>query len=251
MKAILLGSGGGLPTKRRSTCSVLVCSQRHGLLIDAGTGAMHVVTRPSLTAALDRLTILLTHFHLDHIIGLTYLSALPSRMRLSLYAPGEALHGQTAIDLLSRVFTTPFVAPGSDLAAIGIDIHDISAGLLDLPGFDVTARVQRMHSTPTLAFRVGDSFAYCTDTASDPGNVDFANGCKTLLHDAWYTADAPRGVGFHSSAADAASIAASAQVANLVLIHISPFSDDASLDREARGVFTHSVVGEDLMAFAC
>jgi ribonuclease BN (tRNA processing enzyme) len=45
-----------------------------------------------------------------------------------------------------------------------------------------------------------------------------------LAHEAWFTEDAPRNPEIHSSAAQAAEIAAAAQVSQLLLIHLPPFT---------------------------
>ena len=72
----LLGSGGWIPTSRRATCSALVRDDDHALAIDAGTGIGHLVEDPGLLEGIRRMDIVLTHFHLDHVVGLAYLPAL-------------------------------------------------------------------------------------------------------------------------------------------------------------------------------
>ena len=67
MRIIFLGTGGYHPNERRHTSGVLL--PEIGLLLDAGTGTFRAAER--LTG--DRLTIALTHAHLDHVCGLTYL----------------------------------------------------------------------------------------------------------------------------------------------------------------------------------
>jgi ribonuclease Z len=90
---------------------------------------------------------------------------------------------------------------------------------------------------------------YCTDTAYDEGNVAFAQGSGVLMHEAWYTEDAPREESTHSSAKEAAEVARQAGVERLALIHIRPGADEAVLLEEARSVFDNTVVGSDLRAF--
>ncbi|GAF80320.1 unnamed protein product, partial [marine sediment metagenome] len=67
MKIILLGTTGYHPNDRRHTpCMVL---PECGVLLDAGT-AMFRAGRYLETPDVD---IFLTHAHIDHVIGLTYL----------------------------------------------------------------------------------------------------------------------------------------------------------------------------------
>ena len=71
MKLLLLGTGGYHPNQRRHTACLML--PEAGIVLDAGTGFFRVrqhVATPSLD-------ILLTHAHLDHVVGLTYLLARP------------------------------------------------------------------------------------------------------------------------------------------------------------------------------
>ncbi|HZN32235.1 MAG TPA: MBL fold metallo-hydrolase, partial [Pirellulaceae bacterium] len=67
MKILLLGTAGYHPNERRHTACVML--PELGIVLDAGTGFFRV--REHLqTPTLD---ILLTHAHLDHVAGLTFL----------------------------------------------------------------------------------------------------------------------------------------------------------------------------------
>ena len=67
MKLILLGTGGYFPTSRRHTACLML--PEVGVVLDAGSG-MCRIGRHLQTEQLD---IFLSHAHLDHISGLTYL----------------------------------------------------------------------------------------------------------------------------------------------------------------------------------
>ena len=67
MKIVLLGTTGYHPSERRHTPCMLI--PELGIMLDAGT-AMFRAPRYLKTPRLD---IFLTHAHLDHIVGLTYL----------------------------------------------------------------------------------------------------------------------------------------------------------------------------------
>jgi ribonuclease Z len=109
--------------------------------------------------------------------------------------------------------------------------------------------VQERHNGPTLALRVGDALAYCTDTAADPANVDFATGVEILFHEAWHAAAATED-STHTASGEAGRIAAEAGAGRLVLIHVSPLlAAEEELLRDARAEFPATVVGADLMRF--
>jgi ribonuclease BN (tRNA processing enzyme) len=241
----LLGSGGWIPTAKRATCSVLVRRGEHALVIDAGTGISRLVEDGGLLDGVRSLELVLTHFHLDHVVGLAYLPALPVAEPPRLHGPGKHLYGAPTEEILSRLLEPPFF--GLELRAMVSGVYEIGEGRTGLGPFELIARVQRHHSEPTLALRVDDALAYCTDTSYDAGNVGLAAGSDVLFHEAWYTEEAPREEPIHSSAREAAEVAREAEVERLVLIHVRPGADEQRLAREARSVFAASTVGSDLL----
>jgi ribonuclease BN (tRNA processing enzyme) len=242
MEGLLLGSGGWIPTSRRETCAAYVREGAHVLLLDAGTGIQRLLERPELMEGVERVDLLLTHFHLDHIVGLAYLPALP--LRPVVWGPGRMLAGTPTHDLLERLLGRPlFSAP---LDAIAADVRELEEGAVPLETFEVSARVQERHSEPTLAFRLGDLLTYCTDTAPDPGTAPFAAGSRVLLHEAWHAADTSDDP-THTASGDAGRIAREAGVERLVLIHVSPLPGvESELLTAASAVFPEVEVGSDL-----
>ena len=243
--ALLLGSGGWIPFGSRATCCAMARSGDHALVLDAGSGLGRLVEAPDLLAGVRTMDIVLTHFHLDHVVGLAYLPALPLPAPPRIHGPGEWLYGASTGELLGRLVGHPFFAV--DLDAIVSGVEEVDEAGVRLGAFDVSVRVQERHNDPTLAVRIGDELAYCTDTSYDPGNEEFASGVAVLLHEAWYTEDAPREEATHSSAREAARVAAAAGAGRLVLIHVRPGADEEALLREARDGFEHSDVGTDLL----
>lgn len=240
MQIVLLGSGGWIPTAERETCCALVRSENHGVLIDAGTGLRRLVEQPALLAGLERLDIVLTHFHLDHVAGLGYLPAL--ELRATLWGGGHRLVGEPTEDVLARFLDRPFFPV--PLETLFADVRDLPEHPLDLGPFTVESRIQLRHADPTLALRIG-GLVYCTDTAADPATPAFAAGAELLFHDAW-TPD--EGDDNHASAAEAARIAEAAGAERLVLIHVNPLAPADELLPAARASFAATTLGADLQA---
>jgi ribonuclease Z len=84
-----LGTGGSVPSARRSTASVLVARGGERLLFDCGEGTQRQMQRSLGLVQVDE--IYLTHFHADHIMGLpgllkTY-DLTDRRVPLKIYGP--------------------------------------------------------------------------------------------------------------------------------------------------------------------
>lgn len=202
-----------------------------------------LVEEPRLLEGAERLDIVLTHFHLDHVAGLSYLSALP--LKPTLWAGGERLTGRPTESVLGPFLDHPlFGVPLDQLTAA---VHEVPEGSFQAGPFAITTRVQRLHSDPTLALRIGDAFTYCTDTAADNGNASFAAGSRVLFHEAWHATPSTDDR-IHTAAGEAGRIARDAEVERLVLIHVNPLqSSDDALARSAQAEFPHVLVGQDLV----
>ncbi|HVY95367.1 MAG TPA: ribonuclease Z [Solirubrobacterales bacterium] len=68
LSVTFLGTGGSVPSARRSTASVLVSRGGERLLFDCGEGTQRQMQRSLGLVQLDE--IYLTHFHADHTLGL-------------------------------------------------------------------------------------------------------------------------------------------------------------------------------------
>lgn len=68
LAAIFLGTGGSVPSARRSTASLLVARGGKRLMFDCGEGTQRQLQRSVGLSQVDE--IYLTHFHADHILGL-------------------------------------------------------------------------------------------------------------------------------------------------------------------------------------
>lgn len=240
MRVRLLGSGGFVPTDRRETACALVRDGDAALLVDAGTGASRLLAEPQLLDGAERLDVVLTHFHLDHTCGLFYLADLD--VPFTVWGAGEALEGIATADLVHRLLDSPFAPPSF---SSHYAVEELRVGEAQVGPFAVRSRVQRRHGNPTLALRLGDELAWCTDTAYDEANVDFVRGVDLLAHEAFHAADSTDDTG-HTAAGEAAGLAAAAGVGRLVLIHVNPRDDDEeALLSHARPHFAAAEVGVD------
>ena len=246
MEVRLLGTGGWMPTDRRETACVAIREGADLLVLDAGTGFRRLVTEPALVEGVERLHVVLTHFHLDHTAGLACLPGLRRLPVREVWAPGRIVAGQPAENVIHRLLDPPFLAGDASevTRTFATAIREFSRDV-EVGPFRLEHRVQPLHNGPTLALKVNGELAYCTDTAYDEENVAFASGARVLLHEAFWADDATEDVQ-HTAAGEAARIAAAAGVERLLLVHVNPLlADDEELAAAARPHFGTAEVATD------
>ena len=96
------------------------------------------------------------------------------------------------------------------------------------------------------------SYAYCSDTRFVPGLKEKVKGVTVLYHESTYTSDLEdrAKIYYHSTARQAATIAAGAGVGTLLLGHYSArYNDEQVLLQEAKAVFENSILTQEGMVF--
>ena len=96
------------------------------------------------------------------------------------------------------------------------------------------------------------SYAYCSDTRFMPALKEQVKGVTVLYHESTYTAEQEdrAKIYYHSTARQAATIAAGAGVGTLLLGHYSArYNDEQVLLEEAKAVFENSILTQEGMVF--
>ena len=242
MKLILLGTTGYHPSETRHTACMLL--PEHGLLLDAGT-AMFRVPYYLQTSELD---IFLTHAHLDHVIGLTYLFSVAHLHPLEhvrVHATAERLK---AID--EHLFAEPLFPKRPPMELLPLE------GDEPLPGGGRLTHFPLKHQGGSLGYRLdwpGHSMAYVTDTTAslEADYVEKIRGVDLLVHECYFSdaqADWAVHTG-HSHTTPVAQVAKHAGVRRLVLVHVNPLAteeDPIGLD-VARAIFPATILATDRM----
>ena len=255
MRVELWGVRGSLPTAGPATaryggntsCVAVRTTGGHLTVLDAGTG---IAALGRSLGHEERVDILLTHLHLDHIQGLGFFAPL--------FDPGTEVHiwgpASPTSDLRSRL--TRYLSPPLFPVALRdlpcrLHLHDSTLGPFELPGLAARAALV-CHPGPTVGYRLAaeeGSLAYLPDhepalgARSFPGDPSWTSGwglarnVDLLIHDAQYTDDeyAARVGWGHSTLRHARDFAALAGARRLVAFHHDPAHDDAFLDRYADG----------------
>jgi ribonuclease BN (tRNA processing enzyme) len=235
MKLILLGTAGYHPSDTRETACIVL--PELGLMFDAGTAVYRL--RDYVPA--ERLDIFITHAHLDHIVGLTYLfDALPRDLLSSVGVYGEAEKLDAIRDVLFAELLFPVPAP--------FEFHPLD-GPVTLPGGGIV-------SGGAVGYRLDlpdRSMAYVSDTIAslDADYIEAIRGVDLLLHEAHFVTEDVEMINRtgHSHVLAAAKVAAAAEVKRLVLVHLNPLlKDESEIDiDEARRAFANTDIGADRM----
>jgi phosphoribosyl 1,2-cyclic phosphodiesterase len=251
MMVTIYGVRGSLATPGPSTtryggntsCVCVTGPDGSVLVLDAGTGVRSLGL--DLPRTLRRIDVLLTHLHLDHIVGLGFFGPLyDPGMEVHIWAPASA-----TLDLgtrLRRYLSPPlFPVPLGELPC-RLHLHPVLHGQAVIGPFGVTmARV--CHPGPTVGYRIeagGAALAYLPDHEPALGarhfplepewtsGFDLANRVDLLIHDAQYTREEyPDHVGWgHSTIHHALAFARLAGVRSCLPFHHDPGRDDAGLE---------------------
>ena len=237
MELTVLGTRGSIPISRPDsmlfggqTSCYMIRAGEETIFLDGGSGLISAPThfdRPP--------SILLSHFHLDHVIGLPmYPRLLEKGSETILYCPSLTLSG--AREILDGVFSPPLwplslteytgtltLRTMSRRFRIGDVVVETMAGCH--PGGAVVMR---------LSFE-GKSLVYATDCEPDLEDMAalaaFSKDADLLLFDAQYTEDEyGKRIGFgHATAAVGRKILERSGAKRLLLIHHDPQRTDAEL----------------------
>jgi ribonuclease Z len=246
-----LGTGAPRPSLRRYGPGILVETDKHLLLVDAGSGLRERIYQAGafeLLTSIDH--VLLTHLHYDHTIGLSdlWLSGWLYGRRVPLRVQGPP-GTKAMMDELVRMYAWDLEyrgVVGVPLAGAEIAAEDVLPGVIyEREGLKVTAfDVEHMPIDPetgaaldfrgrTYGFRIeykGRSVVFSGDTRPSENLVELGRGADVLIHEVQVPATestpearlANVSLSVHSTPAQAAEIFKRAAPRMAVYSHIIP-----------------------------
>ncbi|MCW5880306.1 MAG: MBL fold metallo-hydrolase [Anaerolineae bacterium] len=295
---VFLGTAASAPSAWRNLPSTLVFHDDRRFIVDVGEGTQRQLLKSGV--GFKRLnTVLLTHGHLDHILGLgglistfarweaidafdiyggkatlervrdlmkVVLRGGEVRVKINLIEiePGVLLRGKgvtvSAFPVNHRGGSSfgfsfeepdrrPFLVEAAEALGVpaGPERRDLVAGRSVTLASGMTVYPEQVLGPAVPGAKV----VYMGDISRTDGLVEAARGADALVTEATYAsadADLARDFG-HITAAQAAMIAKSAGVRYLYLNHISRRYSGRELEAEARAIFPHSMVVDDLDHF--
>ncbi len=245
MQFHFLGTTGYHPNRRRDTACFMI--PELGIILDAGTGMFRVrdlICTPELH-------IFLSHTHLDHIVGLTFLLDVLYQkdvQSVTVYVDPEK---RPAIE---RHLFHPLIFP----VAPPFHFADLPAGpdapRLPLPGGGWLRTFPLIHPGGCLGFRLAwpeRSMAYITDTTADleAEYVREIAGVDLLVHECYFP-DGKEELALltgHSCLTPVAQVAAASCAKRTCLVHLSPLDEsDRLLDLSSVAtIYPHFNIPED------
>lgn len=294
-EVVFLGTAAGVPAIDRGLPALVVLHRERRFLVDCGEGTQRQLLKSGLGfRRLDR--VLLTHGHLDHLLGIGGLvgtmALLEASACVTVYGGAPALQAVRSLltevvwpngkpplavrtvavepgliidddHLQVRAFPVRHRGPGSfgfafeekprrrmlpdKLAALAVPSGPERRRLVE--GEPVTLRDGRRIApndvlTPPAP---GTRMTVVGDAASADELLEEVRGVDALVIEATFLegdADKAAARG-HLTAAQAATLAAAADVAALYLTHLSSRYRQAEIEAEARAIFPHTTVARD------
>ena len=222
-----------------TSCIEVSCGARR-VILDAGSGLR--AFGQSLLGEHESvdLDLLLTHCHLDHLIGLPFFApAFQTQAALRLWAGHLSPHEQLA-RVVAQLMVPPLLPITPDTFRANISYHDFMAGdrFTVEDEIDVSTAALR-HPGGATGYRLaygGRAICYVTDNehapdGPDPALVELARDADLLIYDAMYTAEEyPHRMGWgHSTWNEGVRLADAAGAARLALFHHAPDRDDTAM----------------------
>lgn len=249
MKINLCGVRGSIQTSgpdtknygSRTSCT-MVSEDDNLLILDAGSGIQQF---NSINIPDKRVDVLLTHLHMDHILGLGFFTPF--------FNPGQEVHiwgpaaaTQSLRSRLGRYLSPPlFPVLLRDLPCM-LTFHEIGNSRFEINNFKIASDYV-IHPGPTVGFRIAGKhsvFAYIPDHEPALGRngiirdskwisgFNLASNANVLYHDGQYTGEEyqnKKGWG-HSSVDDALLFASLCHAKKLLIAHHDPYHSDEQLN---------------------
>jgi phosphoribosyl 1,2-cyclic phosphodiesterase len=262
MNVTIWGTRGSLPSPSPennyfggNTSCVQVTHGDAFLVLDAGSGIRRLGDNfpPNIT----RIDILLTHLHMDHIMGLGFFLPLYNpNMEVNIWGPTSTK--ESLLSRLQRYLSPPLFPIRLQDLPCQPNVLEINHSTFVIGDLNIKSTYV-CHPGPTIGYRIENKqsvLCYMPDHEPALGSAHFpeepswtsgyelAHKADLLLHDAQYTSEeyAPRVGWGHSSMVDALKFAEMAAVKKMLFFHHDPSHTDTYL----RMLLNKSIAGKQL-----
>lgn len=184
MKLYTLGCGGWIPAQNETSC-FLIEDKGSLIMLDAGTGVSNIREYKDVLERYDTIHVILTHYHLDHIIGLSYLLPYVEEKELLIYGPGLPNYRRSTKEIVNDFLQPDFFSRPLDKLARKVTCFDYGLDLSFKIGETFVKAMPQKHSSPSFSIQLNNELLYVTDTDCNKDKWDNSPNVKLLLHECW------------------------------------------------------------------
>lgn len=232
-----LGNTGYIPTRGDTTCFMLEIDDTL-IFLDSGTGLkkLYRADYSRIVAAHAEIHFVFSHYHLDHVIGISYWPKLFAGKTVIIHAPQPPLTDASFEAAVGNLLSTPLFSLPFREFPMTIRIVPVTQERFSVGQVPVRA-LRQEHPGGSVTYRFGDLLVFATDTGVNPKTFSFSTGVDLLVHEVWFdAADStivkakyPHVLKEHSAAPDLVEHYAQSQIAQLALTHLNPEYDEQRL----------------------
>lgn len=238
MKIKFLGTVGYRPTEHRHTSCVMLPEE--GIVLDAGTGFFRV----GANIQTKHLDVLLSHYHPDHINGLTYmLSFYKTDLKdVTVYGPKGIKGVEKKLNFPIKFKDHPFKISLKKIEK-EFNLDDVVVQTKLFPHLDQVSVGYRLE-------KEGKSLCYLTDMVPSEESIEFAKNSNVLIHECYFykSEEELAKQSFHSYTTQVAEMAKKAGVEFLVLYHLNPLVGKHQILKyvhECKEIFKNTILPRD------
>ena len=250
MEITVVGSGTVVPRLHRRQSCVVVRAGEETLVFDLGSGAVRGMLHSDLDPFdVDR--IYLSHFHPDHTVDVVpLLFAIKYGAREERTRPLYVTGPEPFLQFWGSLMDVWGEWMAGDYATLVSELPIECPSPIDLTGC-LLSWAPAEHRPESIAYRIdgeGGALVYTGDTEYSQSVVDLARGAHTILIECSFPDEAP--VPGHLTPSGVARIARESGVGRVVLTHLYPAVDNASLVSEVQRNYDGEIlVAEDGLKF--
>lgn len=237
-----LGTNGWYDTKTGNTICILIETPREYVVLDAGNG-IHKLDQ-YIKSSSKPIYLFLSHFHLDHVVGLHVLAKFKFKQGITICIP------KGTRKLLNMLTSKNFTLP---LKRLDYPVKVIEVGKTAKGAKFLEQALLMDHPVPCLGYRFNFDnkiVTYVPDTGFCDSAVKLARGADLLIAECAFRAGMHSTCWSHLNPETGAKLAKQAQAKRLALVHFdaeiySSLRDRSVAQKQARRIFKDTVVTKD------
>jgi ribonuclease BN (tRNA processing enzyme) len=234
---IPLGINGFFPYNGRQTACYMVIKNDTAIILDAGTGISGLLSEEIKGKLKGKhIHIILSHYHLDHTCGLSYLTGVTHNAEITLFCPLYPLVKAKNINGLKKLLSPPLFS--LKLENLNIMVKEIDKENFKIGKINIKL-LKQYHPGGSVGIRIDNDITYITDTVVSAETARFAKNVKLLLHELWLTdkelksapleVDGKRPEEKHSYEGGVIKIATDSKCENVMPIHMTPWRTEKDI----------------------